>query len=332
MSQFSVGIVGATGLVGTAFLGLLKKRRFPVKDLRLFASDKSVGQKFDFAGKKYSVMTLAENCFAGLDIVFFSSGDDISAKWAPQAARAGAIVIDNSAAFRMDVRTKLIVPEINGSLLERKTEIIANPNCSTIQLAMCLAPLDKHFGVSEVRVATYQSVSGAGRDAVEELQDGVLADMANEEKENKVFPRDIAFNTIPQIGSFGADGFSSEETKIIKETKKILGRGDLKVSAFTVRVPTLNGHAEVAWITLKKKANKFEFTNALRDFSGVKVHDGFPTVKDQAGNEFVHVGRIHEDLDFENTWIMWIVCDNLLKGAALNGIQIAEKVLGLPGK
>lgn len=314
----SVGIVGATGLVGQAFLQLLKQRNFSYKKLKLFASDRSASEQIE---------VLKENCFSGLDLVFFATSDDLSRQWAPQAVASGAVVIDNSAAFRLSEKNKLIVPEVNGDLLINKTpEVIANPNCSTIQLVMCLAPLDKAFGVSEVRVATYQSVSGAGRAAQEELRASTKAFLQDEKFQTKEFVHPIAFNTIPQIGTIGNDGFTGEETKIHNETKKILRRPDLKVSAFTVRVPTLNGHAEAVWVTLKKDVTHQKLVECLSQFSGVKVHVDYPMVRMNAGDEFVHVGRIHKDHDFENTWLLWIVSDNLLKGAALNGIQIAEKV------
>ncbi|MDZ4660078.1 MAG: aspartate-semialdehyde dehydrogenase [Pseudomonadota bacterium] len=314
----SVGVVGATGLVGQAFLKLLNQRKFSVKKLKLFASDRSVGPNIE---------SLKENCFLGLDIVFFATSDELSREWAPQAVSSGAIAIDNSAAFRQSPDHKLIVPEINGDLLKvRNPEIIANPNCSTIQLVMCLAPLDRAFGVSEVRTSTYQSVSGAGRAAQEELKSSTKAFLEVEDFETKEFLHPIAFNTIPQIGTIDENGFSSEESKIIFETKKILARPDLKVSAFTVRVPTFNGHAEAVWVTLKKDVSQEKIVKTLTSFAGVKVHQDYPMVRTNTGDEFVHVGRIHKDRDFANTWLMWIVCDNLLKGAALNGIQIAEKV------
>lgn len=311
----NVGVVGATGLVGSAFLQLIEQRSFPFKKLKLFASDRSAGDKIE---------VLKENCFDDLDVVFFATSDDLSRQWAPKAVASGAVVIDNSAAFRMSPDHKLVVPEINGYLLkEKKPEIIANPNCSTVQLVMCLAPLDKAFGVSEVRVASYQSVSGAGKAAQEELKVATKAFLNNEKFEPKEFLHPIAFNSIPQIGSLDQEGFSTEESKVNRETKKILARPDLKVSAFTVRVPTLNGHAEAIWVTLKKDVTKDKIVECLKGFSGVKVHQDYPMVRMNC-DDFVHVGRIHKDIDFENTWLMWIVSDNLLKGAALNGIQIAE--------
>lgn len=325
----SVAIVGATGLVGSLFIELLKKRKFPVSDLHLFASDKSIGKKIKFRKKVYSVKKLSAGCFEGVDFAFFSSGDNISAEWAPEAVKAGATVIDNSAAFRMNPNNKLVVPEINGVLLgsKRKAEIIANPNCSTIQLVMALKPLHDRFGISDVRVATYQSVSGAGRAASEELVSETKAVLTKKKFKTKEFVKPIAFNSVPQVGGIGDDGFCSEEIKIMKESKKILDSDDFKISAFTVRVPSMNGHAEAVWVTLKKTVTRSDVLGCLDKMPGVKVHSGvneFPTVRFDS-DDFVHVGRIHADKDHENTWMMWVVSDNLLKGAALNGIQIAER-------
>lgn len=324
----SVAIVGATGLVGTLFLELLAKRKFPVSDLRLFASDKSVGKKLKFGRKLYPAKKLTPGCFIGVDFAFFSSGDNISAEWAPRAVEEGATVIDNSAAFRMNPANKLLVPEINGELLskQRRAEIIANPNCSTIQLVMALKPLMRDFGISDVHVSTYQSVSGAGRAAADELRAESKAVLAGKKFKTKEFVKPIAFNTIPQVGGMREDGFCSEEEKIMQESKKILGAKDFKISAFTVRVPSMNGHAESVWVTLAKKATREDVIRSLKKMPGVKVHEDvkdYPTVRFHS-DDWVHVGRIHQDRDHENTWMMWVVSDNLLKGAALNGIQIAE--------
>lgn len=326
-----VGIVGATGMVGEVFLTLLEERNFSVKELRLFASSQSEGRPLQFRGQALTVQTLKPGCFDGLDLVFFSSGDDISKEWAPQAAAAGAWAVDNSAAFRMDPHTPLVVPEVNGSLLDRlaKPGVIANPNCSTIQLVVALKPLLDAFGLSEVRVSTYQSVSGAGKPAVEELNSQVGVYREGEEPEAKIFPHVIAFNCIPQIGSFGSDGFCSEETKIMRETGKILNAPELPVSAFTVRVPTFNAHAETVWVTLGQAATKSEVVGALRSQTGLVVADqdgSYPMMKDASGTDPVYVGRVHQDLHNPKTWMMWVVADNIRKGAALNGIQIAERI------
>jgi len=334
VSNINVGVVGATGVVGEEFQKLLHQRNFPIGELRLFASDKSAGTKMIFRDKKIDVQALSSGCFKGLDLVFFSSGDDISRDWAPRAVQDGAFAIDNSAAFRMKEDIHLIVPEVNGDLLPKKDKpaIIANPNCSTIQLVMALKPLDDDFGVTHVKVASYQAVSGAGRGGKDELLEQVKVHSEGRgQMKKEVFAHPIAFNCLPHIGSFNDDGFSSEEVKIMKETKKILRKPNLYVSAFTVRVPTLNAHAEAAWVTFKRPVTREQLIQSLEKMDGVEVLDNpkeaqYPTALMASGQDSVYVGRIHRDLEDENTWLMWIVADNLRKGAALNGIQIAERI------
>lgn len=337
MGNINVGVVGATGVVGEEFQKLLHQRNFPVGELRLFASDKSAGTKMIFRDKKIDVQALSSGCFNGLDLVFFSSGDDISRDWAPRAVQDGAFAIDNSAAFRMKEDVHLVVPEVNGDLLPNKDKpaIIANPNCSTIQLVMALKPLDDDFGVTQVRVASYQAVSGAGRGGKDELLDQLKTHAEGRgQMKKEVFAHPIAFNCLPHIGSFNDEGFSSEEMKIMKETKKILRKPDLFVSAFTVRVPALNAHSEVAWVTFKQSMTREQLIQSLENMDGVEVLDNpkeaqYPTALMASGQDPVYVGRIHRDLEDENTWLMWIVSDNLRKGAALNGIQIAERIFDL---
>lgn len=334
MKKVNVGVVGATGMVGEIFLQLLEQRDFPVGKLRLYASENSEGQTLEFQDQKITLETLKPGCFDGLDLVFFSSGDPISKEWAPQAVASGAFAVDNSAAFRMDPKTPLVVPEINAHLIPDKASpsIIANPNCSTIQLVVALAPLAKKFGLEKVTVSSYQAVSGAGKAARDELLEQITDLLDNQEEiYAEAFPHPIAFNAIPQIGSFDDEGFSSEEKKIMNETKKILGLPDLKVSAFTVRIPTMNGHCESVWVKFKKEATRAQVLSALESAEGVVVQDDpkesvYPTVMDITGTDPVYVGRIHKDISEDNTWIMWVVADNLRKGAALNGIQIAEKI------
>lgn len=333
MKKLKIGVVGATGMVGQAFIGILAEKKFPVEILRPFASDKSQGQKIEFQGKTLTIETLKEGCFQGLDLVFFSSGDEISQQWAPRAVAEGAFAVDNSAAFRMDQAIPLVVPEVNGELLDSvraKPQIIANPNCTTIQLVAALNPLMKKYGIKDVRVASYQAVSGAGLEAYNEL----LGQVTEQNPQAKVFPHPIAFNCIPQIGSINEQGFSGEEMKVMKETKKILNSRELKVSAFTVRVPVLNAHAEAVWVTLNKSATKAELTETLSKAPGVIIQDDpnrglYPQQYQVSGKDAVYVGRIHQDLDDPNTWIMWIVADNIRKGAALNGIQIAERIFNI---
>jgi aspartate-semialdehyde dehydrogenase len=343
MKKINVGVVGATGVVGETFLNLIEERDFPAGEIRLFASGNSEGQTRKVLGRDVTLQILKDGCFDGLDLVFFSSGDDISRDWAPKAMKAGAFAVDNSAAFRMNPDFHLVVPEVNGDLLPKasgsskpQATIIANPNCSTIQLVVALSPLAKRYGINNVRVASYQSVSGAGRDGIEELLTSTRFALEGEEQiESKTFPAPIAFNCVPQIGRIGDDGFCTEESKIMKETAKILHQPQLPVSAFTVRVPTLNSHAEAVWVTLDKPASSLkEIQDCLAGAAGIELIDaaqgpGYPTQKDSSGQDPVYVGRIHRDLHDPNTWIMWVVSDNLRKGAALNGIQIAEHIFDL---
>jgi aspartate-semialdehyde dehydrogenase len=349
----NVGIVGATGVVGETFLNLLEERDFPAGEIRLFASEASLGQTRRCFEKDIPIQTLSEGCFDGLDLVFFSSGDDISEKWAPLAVKAGAFAVDNSAAFRMKPEFPLMVPEVNDDLLAElksplRPTIIANPNCSTIQLVVALNPLAQRYGLKSVRVASYQSVSGAGRYGIEELHSETLRslngdDLTDAPANGKTFPAPIAFNCIPQIGSFDANGFCSEEIKIMNETRKILRLPDLHVSAFTVRVPTMNCHAEAVWVTLDKSpTSAAEVEACLGSGQGLEVSQSlapgavsgqiapnYPTQLTVSGRDPVYVGRIHRDYYDPSTWLMWVVSDNLRKGAALNGIQIAERIFDL---
>lgn len=329
--KLKVGVVGATGMVGQTFMDILAEREFPIEELRPFASQNSLGKKIDLQGQQWPVQTLKENCFDGLDLVFFSSGDDISKEWAPKAVLSGAFAIDNSAAFRMDTNTVLVVPEVNGHLVTQssKPQIIANPNCSTIQLVVALKPLLDKFGLEEVRVSTYQAVSGAGKEGHDELLSQTSDHSADHSP--KIFPHPILFNCIPQIGSFNDEGYCSEEVKIMKETRKILEQPHLRVSAFTVRIPALNAHSESVWVTLNKETTREQILEALQGFEGIVVQDEpkksiYPLARDVSGADPVYVGRIHRDTENPRMWLMWVVSDNIRKGAALNGIQIAEKI------
>ncbi|UOE99973.1 aspartate-semialdehyde dehydrogenase [Bdellovibrio reynosensis] len=330
--KLKVGVVGATGMVGQTFMNILAERDFPIAELRPFASENSLGKKIELQGQQWPVQILKDGCFDGLDLVFFSSGDDISKEWAPKAVQAGAFAVDNSAAFRMDPETVLVVPEVNGHLVTKdsRPQVIANPNCSTIQLVVALKPLAEKFGLEEVRVSTYQAVSGAGQGGHDEL----IEQTSNHTSQNhqaKTFPHTILFNCIPQIGSFNDEGYCSEEVKIMKETRKILGQKDLKVSAFTVRIPALNAHSESVWVTLNKEVSREEMIKALGDFEGIVLQDEpkksvYPLARDVSGKDPVYVGRVHRDPENPKMWLMWVVSDNIRKGAALNGIQIAEKI------
>lgn len=337
------GIVGATGVVGLSFIRLLEKKQIPVADLRLFASEDSKGKIIRCQNRDYQVQVLTPGCFKGLDIVFFSSGDDISKEWAPRAVSEGAWAIDNSAAFRMDSSKHLVVPEVNGHLLKegQGPQLIANPNCSTIQLVVPLKALSDEFGLEDVKVSTYQSVSGAGLPGMNELlsqmrqwsqkPEGIEdIDWANH-LENKQFTHPILFNCIPQIGSFNDQGFCSEEVKVMNETRKILGLPHLKVSAFTVRIPALISHSEAVWVRLKKTATRDQVLQTLKKFKGLEVSESmndsqFPTALKASHKDPVYVGRIHQDPNDAQTWMMWIVADNVMKGAALNGLQIAQMI------
>lgn len=330
-----IGVVGATGMVGQTFMSLLEERNFPIGELRPFASENSLGKTIELRSQKWPLQVLKKGCFDGLDLVFFSSGDDISAEWAPEAERAGAFAVDNSAAFRMDASKHLVVPEVNGHLVAdgAKPQIIANPNCSTIQLVVALKPLADLFGLEEVRVASYQAVSGAGQAGHDELLDQTKNYHA-EKHTPKAFTHPILFNAIPQIGSFNDEGFCSEEVKIMKETKKILNLPELKVSAFTVRIPALNAHSEAVWVTLKQEVSREQFVQALLQFEGLVVMDEpkksvYPTAREVSGKDPVYVGRIHRDPENPKMWLMWVVSDNVRKGAALNGMQIAERIFDI---
>jgi aspartate-semialdehyde dehydrogenase len=332
--ELKIGLVGATGIVGQAFVNILNNNaKLKVAELRLFASEASKGKKINCQSKDWEVQVLADGCFKGLDLVFFSSGDDISKEWGPKAVRDGAYVVDNSAAFRMDPEISLVVPEVNGHLLKpgMKPQIIANPNCTTIQLVVALKPLAEKFGITEVRVASYQAASGAGGPGHDELIAHAKDYKNNPEIKYKEFVHPLLMNVIPQIGSFNDQGFTSEEMKVMKETKKILGLNDIKVSAFTVRVPVPVGHSEAVWVSLKKKVSRDEVLNALSSGEGIVIQDNpskseYPMPKNAAGKDPVYVGRIHRDMDDEHLWLMWVVADNVRKGAALNGYQIAERL------
>lgn len=363
--KINIGVVGATGVVGETFLSLIDERTFPAGEIRLFASEASVGLTRKCLGQDWAVQTLTEGCFEGLDLVFFSSGEEISEVWAPKAVEAGAFAVDNSSAFRMNDKFPLVVPEVNGDLLDRLLEqrlmpngratIIANPNCSTIQLVVALNPLQKTFGLKHVRVASYQSVSGAGRNGIEELFSATREALEGNEMTPVTFSAPIAFNCIPQIGGLSDDGFSSEETKIMNESQKILRLPNLPVSAFTVRVPTMNSHAEVAWVTLNSDTiSQQQIEDALQSQDGLELGapsfeqvespapnaisrsidsaahlKTYPLQVNVSGRDPVYVGRVHRDRAEKATWLMWIVSDNLRKGAALNGIQIAERIFDL---
>ncbi len=327
-----LAIVGATGLVGRQFLNLMQKKNIIPEKLSLFASEKSKGKSIEYNNTPYPLQTLKPQCFKGIDIAFFSAGGAVSQEWGPQAVKDGAIVIDNSSTFRMQKDVPLVVPEINSHHIQPSTRLIANPNCSTIQMVIVLQPLHQAFGLESVQVATYQSASGAGASLVEQLKKDSLALL------NGVSPPSgsLAFNCIPQIGEIRDDGFSLEDVKMQEETKKILELYDLSITAFTVRVPTLVSHGEVVWTHFKKAPqNRNQIIEALQQQRGLKVMPSvgeYPDNRTTTLQEDVFVGRIHQDPQHPQTCLMWVSADNLLKGAALNGLQIAQFLMDNPDK
>lgn len=323
---FKVGLVGSTGLVGGAFLTVLADRNFPITSLKPFASKASLGKSISFKRKDYPVEVLSETAFDDLDIVFIATGEDISLKWSPKIVKKGVYVVDNSSAFRLHAETPLICPEINKSLINTTQKLYASPNCSTIQLAVLLGALKNAGTLKDVTVASYQAVSGGGREALNELKNQSV----DTSVPPKAFSKQIAFNCIPQIGGFDDLGFSSEEQKIMKETKKILALPNLSVSAQTVRVPVENGHAESAWVTFEEELSKGQVLTALNNQEGLIVRtNGFDTQVEVSGSDKTYVSRIRQDLDNPKRWLFWVVADNIRKGAATNAVQIAEQIASL---
>jgi aspartate-semialdehyde dehydrogenase len=329
--QYGVAVVGATGAVGEQMREVLEERSFPVKQLRLLASERSAGQFLPFQGKQLRVDVLNEDSFQDVDIALFSAGGSVSAKFAPAARAAGAVVIDNTAHFRMNPEIPLVVPEVNAPAIAEYTKrgIIANPNCSTIQLVVALKPIHDAARLKRVVVSTYQSVSGAGRRAMEELSQQVEALFSGRELKKEKFPHQIAFNCIPHIDVFLDGGYTKEEWKMIHETRKIFNEPALPVTATTVRVPVFCGHSESVNVETEKKLTAAEAKALLRQAPGVIVSDEpennvYPLAIDATGKDATYVGRIREDNSVPNGLNLWVVADNLRKGAALNAVQIAE--------
>jgi aspartate-semialdehyde dehydrogenase len=325
----SVAILGATGRVGQELLKVLEERNFPISELRLLASARSKDQTITFRGKDYPVQEPSEEAFKGIDIVLSSAGESISKAFAPMAVAQGAVVIDNSNAFRMDPSVPLVVPEVNAKALHKHNGIIANPNCSTSQLVPVLQVLHEAAGLKRVVVSTYQSVSGAGKEAMEELEKQTGAIMRDEEYAPQVFQRQIAFNLIPHIDKFLDNGYTKEEMKIIQETQKILDLPDLKITATAVRVPVVISHSEVVTVELEKPLSPAQAREALSNSPIIEVWDNpdeahYPTPLDAAGQDPVYVGRIRRDTSSDTGLNLWVVADNLRIGAALNAIRIAE--------
>ena len=324
-----VAVAGATGAVGREILKVLENRDFPLTELRPLASERSVGTTLPFSDRSVEVGLLDENAFGGTDIAFFSAGGEISKRLVPYAVKAGAVVIDNSSAFRMDPQVPLVVPEVNPDDAREHKGIIANPNCSTIQMVVALAPLHRAARILRILVATYQAVSGTGKAAIDELKNPVSALEEGRTPAAEVYPCQIAFNLIPHIDTFQEDGYTREELKMLNETRKILHDDSIRISATCVRVPVYRAHSEVVFIETQRRLTAGEARAILSEAPGVKVVDDpgkleYPTPLDATGSELTYVGRIREDTALDNGLTMWIVADQLLKGAALNAVQIAE--------
>ncbi len=319
-----VAVVGATGLVGTKMLQVLRERNFPVTELFPVASERSVGKEIDFKGKQYKVVSMQNAIAAKPDVALFSAGGSTSLEWAPKFAEAGITVIDNSSAWRMDATKKLVVPEVNAHVLTTKDKIIANPNCSTIQMVVALQPLHTRYTIRRIVVSTYQSVTGTGKKAVDQLfneRNGVEGDMAYKYR--------IDLNAIPQIDVFLQNGYTKEEMKMVNETKKIMGDDSIRVTATTVRIPVIGGHSESVNVEFENDFDLAELKQLLADAPGVVVQDDinnaeYPMPLWAHDKDEVFVGRLRRDETQPNTLNMWIVSDNLRKGAATNAIQIAE--------
>ncbi len=330
--RYVVAVVGATGAVGREMVEILEERNFPVSDLILLASERSEGERLEFRGKGRTVRKLGKDSFDGVDIALFSAGAERSLAFAPVAVKAGAVVIDNSSAFRMDPAVPLVVPEVNPEALEGHGGIIANPNCSTIGMVVVLKPLHDAAKIKRIVVTTFQSVSGTGKKAMDELAGQTIALMNFKDVEKSVYPHQIAFNCLPHIDSFLENGYTKEEMKMVNETRKILGDDSVGVTATTVRVPVFRCHAESINVETVGKIGANEARAVLSNAPGVIVYDDpsrniYPLQIDVAGKDEVYVGRVREDETVLNGLNMWIVSDNLRKGAALNAVQIAELLI-----
>ncbi|NHN28326.1 aspartate-semialdehyde dehydrogenase [Paenibacillus agricola] len=335
---FNVAVVGATGAVGEQIIRLLEERNFPIQNLKLLSSARSAGSKLKFKGNEVEVELATSDSFAGVDIALFSAGGSVSLELIPQAIKHGAVCIDNTSAYRMDAETPLVVPEVNIDKINEHKGVIANPNCSTIQLVVALKPLYDRYGMSRIIVSTYQAVSGAGALAIDETLRQTKAVLAGEAIDPKILPasslpvkHQIAFNAIPQIDKFTENGFTYEEMKMINETKKIMGDDTLQVTTTCVRIPVIYGHSESVYVELNEDFDVEEVKQLLADAPGIVLIDNpaeqqYPLATDAAGKLDTFVGRIRRDLSNPRALNMWIVSDNLLKGAAWNAVQIAEYI------
>ncbi|SFD79556.1 aspartate semialdehyde dehydrogenase [Lentibacillus persicus] len=336
----NVAVVGATGAVGEKIIEILEKKNLPIRELKLLSSSRSAGKKLIYKSQEITVEEAKPESFDNIDIALFSAGGSISKKFAPEAVKRGAVVVDNTSAFRMDETVPLVVPEVNETDLQSHNGIIANPNCSTIQMVAALKPLQEAFGLSRVIVSTYQAVSGAGNEANQELEEQTKQYLNNEEMKAELLPVKgdekhfpIAFNALPQIDVFQENGYTFEEMKMINETKKILHAQDLPVAATCVRLPFFTSHAESVYVDVEKDGlNVEDLWNVLESAEGVTLQDNpatqtYPTPLSAQNKDDVFVGRIRKDLDNDHGFHLWVVSDNLVKGAALNTIQIAERLI-----
>ncbi|MBZ4642457.1 MAG: aspartate-semialdehyde dehydrogenase [Deferribacteres bacterium] len=328
-SAYNVAIAGATGAVGDTFLQILEERNFPIKNLRLLASKRSAGKTLKFKGKEYIVEELTHDSFKDIDIALFSAGGSRSLEFAPSAAKAGALVIDNSSAFRMDKDVPLVVPEVNPQDAFKHNGIIANPNCTTIIMVVALKPLHDYSKIKRVVVSSYQSASGAGAKAMEELMQQTRDWAAGKELKVENFAHQLLFNVIPHIDKFTENGYTKEEMKMFNETRKIMGDNNIKVSATCVRVPVLSAHSEAVTVETEKEITVEKAKELFKNAKGLQVIDNpnnneYPMPLFVAGKDDCYVGRIRKDISTENSLTFWVVGDQLRKGAALNAIQIAE--------
>jgi aspartate-semialdehyde dehydrogenase len=328
---YAVAVAGATGAVGLEMIKTLEQRKFPVGSVKLLASERSVGKELRFNGEPVKVEQLTKDSFKGIQIALFSAGAGRSLEFAPAAAASGAVVVDNSSAFRMDPEIPLVVPEVNPHAIAQypKRGIIANPNCSTIQMVVALKPIHDAVRIKRIVVSTYQAVSGTGLKAIDELLSQTRALLASQKVEKKVYPHQIAFNCLPHIDSFLDNGYTKEEMKMVNETRKIMEDPTIRVTATTVRVPVLHSHSESVNIETEKKITPREVREILSRAAGVKVVDNpgineYPLAIHAAGRDETFVGRIREDESIANGINLWVVSDNVRKGAALNAVQIAE--------
>jgi len=330
--KYNVVVVGATGVVGRTMVSILAERKFPVEKLSLLASSRSAGQKLSFDGREITVAELGEGSFDGIDIALFSAGASVSRQYAPKAVQAGCVVVDNSSAFRMEKDIPLVVPEVNPHAVRKAPGIIANPNCSTIQMVVALKPIHDRYRIKRVIVSTYQSVSGTGQKAIAELAQQSQDFLSKKTIKNEVYPHQIAFNCLPHIDTFLDNGYTKEEMKMVNETQKIFEDDTLAVSPTTVRVPVFYSHSESLNVETENPINIGELKKLLAQSPGICVvdspeNDEYPLAIHAAGRDEVMVGRIRLDLTHPKAVNFWVVADNLRKGAALNAVQIAELVI-----